>query len=184
MWQTKTLKSSIDVEVESVVDGAFGCDGKYYFPEMNFLLTVVWSLDHGNANLPSFSLQMNSVACKTQREGEKKQNTTRELEPQNKTAIERARTSPTTAINASRDRAVDRDLRGVGLELARSAPPGARSPPAIIGLTGMFFSSLARALSLSLSLFPEMLWSENEGRNHFPWSRLKISVNRKLISGK
>ena len=36
-----------------------------------------------------------------------------------------------------------------------------------------FFSSHARALSLSLSLFPEMLWSENEGRKSFPGQRWK-----------
>ena len=46
----------------------------------------------------------------------------------------------------------------VGLELARSVPPGARSPPAIVGLTRMFLLlSRACALSLSLSLFQEML---------------------------
>ena len=40
----------------------------------------------------------------------------------------------------------------VELELARSAPPGARSPPAIVRLTGMFLIlSRARALSRSLS---------------------------------
>ena len=62
----------------------------------------------------------------------------------------------------------------IGLELARSMPPGARSPPAIIGLTGMFLLfSRVRALSLSLSLFPEMLWSENEGRKSFPGQRWK-----------
>ena len=56
----------------------------------------------------------------------------------------------------------------------RSAPPGARSPPAIVGLTVRFLLlSRARALSLSLSLFPEMLWSENEGRKSFLGQRWK-----------
>ena len=39
----------------------------------------------------------------------------------------------------------------VGLELARSAPPGARSPPAIVGLTRMCLL-LSRAFAHSLSL--------------------------------
>ena len=42
----------------------------------------------------------------------------------------------------------------VGLELARSAPPGARSPPAIVGLTRMFLllsHAFAHSLSLSFS---------------------------------
>ena len=52
----------------------------------------------------------------------------------------------------------------------RSAPPGARSPPAIVGLTVRFLP-LSRAHSLSL--FPEMLWSENEGRKLFPGQRWK-----------
>ena len=56
-------------------NGAFGCDGKRYFPEIEFLLTKIWSLDHGNEFLSWFSLQFISVACKTQREGEKKQET-------------------------------------------------------------------------------------------------------------
>ena len=54
---------------------AFGSHGKYYFPENIFLLTEVWSLDHGNEILPSFSLHFISVAWKTQREREKKQRT-------------------------------------------------------------------------------------------------------------
>ena len=61
-------------------NSAFGCHGKYYFPEIDFLLTEIFSLDHGNEFLPSFSLQFISVACKTQREGEKKQKTQHESE--------------------------------------------------------------------------------------------------------
>ena len=32
--------------------------------------------------------------------------------------------------------------------------------------------------------FPEVNWSENEGRNGFPWSKGKFVVNRKSFSGK
>ena len=39
------------------------------------MLTEIFSLDHENEFLPSFSLQFISVACKMQREGEKKQKT-------------------------------------------------------------------------------------------------------------
>ena len=28
-------------------NSAFGCHGKYYFPEIDFLLTEIFSLDHG-----------------------------------------------------------------------------------------------------------------------------------------
>ena len=85
-------------------------------------------------------------------------------------------------LATARDRAIDREIaifaRSRRLELGlkissawssdwRSAPPGDR-------LTVRFLLlSRARARSLSLSFFPEMLWSENEGRKSFPGQRWK-----------
>ena len=46
------------------------------------------------------------------------------------------------------------------------------------------FSSRARAHSLSLSHFPEMLWRENRSVNLFPWSKAFFLGQRISISGK
>ena len=72
-------------------------------------------------------------------------------------ARSRSRSMARSLSSRDRDRRHDlakRRLRSriavVGLELVRSARTGARSSPAIVGLTGMFLL-LSRALSLSLS---------------------------------
>ena len=79
--------------------------------------------------------------------------------------LARSRSQSTARSLSSRDRDRWHDLAKrrsqsriavVELELARSARIGARSSPAIVGLTRMFLL-LSRALSLSLSHFPEML---------------------------
>ena len=75
------------------------------------------------------------------------------------------------AIDASRDRTVDREIAAiVGLEIGAawsSESAGNRQTNCSVS------SPLARTLSLSLSLFPEILWSENEGRKLFPGQRWK-----------
>ena len=69
-----------------------------------------------------------------------------------------ASSSPTTAIDASRDRAVDRDLRGNRRTGAREIGAAWSSESAGDRRTDWNVSSpLARTHSLSLSLFPEML---------------------------
>ena len=99
------------------------------------------------------------------------------------------------AISRSRDRAVDCDLdpaRSCEGEIAidgaisRSVNRGRRTGAREISADwsseyagdrridwSSVFSSRARARSLSLSLFPEILWSENEGRKSFPSQRWK-----------
>ena len=78
------------------------------------------------------------------------------------------------AIDASWDRAVDRDLRGNRRTGAREISAAWSSESAGDRRTDWNVSSpLARTHSLSLSLFPEMLWSENEGRKSFPGQRWK-----------
>ena len=79
-------------------------------------------------------------------------------------------------LATARDRAVNRDLHGdrrTGDQRRLELRVHRRSSDWLFG----FFSSHARALSLSLSLslslFPEMLWSENEGRKSFPGQRWK-----------
>ena len=96
-------------------------------------------------------------------------------------------------VARSRRRSRDHDLREIapsiaiftaiiGLELARLAPPGARSPPAIVVLTGMFLLlSRARVLSLSLSFSGNALkWKW--GEKIISGSKVKILVNRKSFS--
>ena len=90
-------------------NGAFGCDGKYYFPEIDFLLTEIFSLDHGNEFLPSFSLQFISVSCKTKREGEKKQKTQHESERERTEKNNRRTQQPTSEIKCGIDQANERD---------------------------------------------------------------------------
>ena len=97
-------------------------------------------------------------------------------------------TVPSIVINDAISRRRDRDRRRdlakarrsrsmarswiavVGLELARSVRTGAQGSPTIVELdwSSIFFLSRALSLSLSLSLFPEILWSENESVKWFP----------------
>ena len=109
------------------------------------------------------------------------------------------------AIDASRDRDVDRDLcrrqdrnqlrdlatawdRAVDRDLHDDRQTGDRRRLELrvrrrsSDWLFSFFSSRAPALSLSLSLFPEMFWSENEGRKSFSGQRWKYWSTRSHFS--
>ena len=160
----------------------FGWSGKFYFPEIEIRWPKKEAFDHGNALTLLFFLQ--SISGKWERERARAR------------ACERRRSSPRSRAPAPvRDRAVDRDLAVdrdrvvdhgavVGLELARSTRTGARSSSAIVELTGSSPLARARALSPSLSHFPEMLWRKNRSVKAFPWSKAFFWGQRISISGK
>ena len=92
----------------------------------------------------------------------------------NTIVISTGRSRSEIAIAPNRDWWRDRDLaidRAVGLELE-------------LVISDCIFSSRARARSLSLSHFPEMIWRENRSVKAFPWSKAfflsqRISISRK-----
>ena len=84
-------------------------------------------------------------------------------------------------IDASRDRAIDRNLA-----FARSRRWSRSREEGEIAINGAISSSDASPLAraLSLSHFPEMLWRENRSVNWFPWSKAFFFGQRISISGK
>ena len=76
-------------------NSVFGCHGKYYFPEIDFLLTEIFSLDHGKWFLSSFSLQLTSGKRERERERERRES------PDQR---ERGTIAPTSGAVHDRDR--------------------------------------------------------------------------------
>ena len=120
----------------------FGCNGKWNFPEIHFLLTNIYSFDleiilHSYFQFKSFP--------------EKERERERERE---------RRESP--------DRREREEEERVGDWRAARSPVKSLLPLSLSDLGSLF------SLSLSLSLFPEMNWSENESVNSFPSQRRKF----------
>ena len=120
----------------------FGCNGKWNFSEIHFLLTNIYSFDpemilHSHFYFKSFP----------ERERERERERAQIGERERKKRLRRR------SHRSSDDCA-------------------ARRHGVIVGAVARSGLSLL-SLSLSLSLFPEVIWSENEGRNWFLGQRWK-----------
>ena len=158
-------------------NGAFGCDGKRYFLEIEFLLTEIFSLDHGKRILSLFSLQNTSGKREREREREERAQI-RERERERRESPDRA-AAPTIAprrraaqSTRSRGAIVDRRTRSSIARVDRRETSAlvcarrSRSTIAILhraarrrdrpSLSLIWALSSLSSLSLSLSLFLEV----------------------------
>ena len=168
--------------------GVFGWSEKFYFPEIKIRWPKKKAFDHGNQLPLLFSLQRISGKRERKRERERERERARargedqsELQSAPISSLSsspRAReekTSPTTAIDASRDRAVDRDLAFARSRRIEITIDGAISRSWIAIVDDFFLGCGLCFLDLCFtSSFPNT-------RKYFPENLLKCSQTHENI---
>ena len=153
--------------------GVFGWSGKFYFPEIEIRWPKKKAFDQGHQLPLLFSLQRISGKRERERERARARGEDQSAPISSPSSSPREdKTSPTMAIDASRDRAVDRDLakRRSRSRLREIAPARSRSPIAIV-FSGFVFSGLwlVSRFVFSFLLFQTL---ENIFRKNF-WNATK-----------
>ena len=96
---------------------------------------------------------------------QKNQNPAKEMQPD--------RRSRRRAVRVRRARLAISSIAPVDRRSRRAISSIVDRAGAIVALSSLSLSDLGFLFSLSLSLFPEVIWSENEGSNWFPGQRWK-----------
>ena len=167
--------------------GVFGWSEKFYFPEIEIRWPKKKAFDHGNQLPLLFSLQRISRKRERERERARARGEDQSAPISSPSSSPREdKTSPTTAIDTLRDRAVDRDLanaRSCRREIATLiaiSPSRDRAGEIAIARSGFVFSGLWLVSGFVFSfllfqtlknIFRKIFWNATKHTEIFSFSR-------------